>query len=168
MNHLHKLRDAIGAATRGVALEDLIRHREGKWSIAEILEHLSLTYSGTSKGFQRCLAVGKPLATNPNLKHRFITSVVVGMGHMPNGRQTPEPARPKGARAEQVLAGIGPLLESMDKLIEECEERYGSNVRLLDHPILGPLTGPQWRKFHWVHGRHHIRQILQLRGHPPV
>jgi hypothetical protein len=29
----------------------------------------------------------------------------------------------------------------------------------LDHPFIGPLTADQWRKFHWVHGRHHIRQM---------
>jgi hypothetical protein len=29
---------------------------------------------------------------------------------------------------------------------------------------LGPLTGAQWRKFHLVHGRHHARQIRQLRA----
>jgi hypothetical protein len=33
----------------------------------------------------------------------------------------------------------------------------------LDHPILGPLTGGQWRKFHLVHGLHHVKQIRRLR-----
>jgi hypothetical protein len=30
--------------------------------------------------------------------------------------------------------------------------------------ILGPLTGAQWRKFHLVHGRHHVKQVLHLRA----
>jgi hypothetical protein len=34
---------------------------------------------------------------------------------------------------------------------------------VLDHLILGPLTAAQWRKFHWIHGRHHVKQILRLR-----
>jgi hypothetical protein len=25
------------------------------------------------------------------------------------------------------------------------------------------LTGRQWRKFHWVHGHHHLKQIRDLR-----
>jgi len=29
--------------------------------------------------------------------------------------------------------------------------------------VLGALTGEQWRKFHWLHGRHHVRQILKFR-----
>jgi hypothetical protein len=31
----------------------------------------------------------------------------------------------------------------------------------MDHLILGPLTAGQWRKFHWVHGQHHARQIRE-------
>jgi hypothetical protein len=34
---------------------------------------------------------------------------------------------------------------------------------MLDHPILGPLTVDQWRKFHVVHTEHHVRQISQRR-----
>ncbi|MGZ4836286.1 MAG: DUF1569 domain-containing protein [Terriglobales bacterium] len=34
----------------------------------------------------------------------------------------------------------------------------------MDHPFLGPLTADEWRKFHWVHGRHHTRQIRERIG----
>jgi hypothetical protein len=51
----------------------------------------------------------------------------------------------------------------MDEAIAQCESRFGKQNRLLDHPILGPLTGRQWRKFHWVHGHHHLKQIQGLR-----
>ena len=51
----------------------------------------------------------------------------------------------------------------MDKLIAQCEAQYGARNKVLDHPILGPLTARQWRKFHWVHGRHHMKQISRLR-----
>jgi len=51
----------------------------------------------------------------------------------------------------------------MDDMIARCEEKFGSSSKLLDHPILGPLTGAEWRKFHLVHGRHHVKQIRRLR-----
>ena len=51
--------------------------------------------------------------------------------------------------AEKVVADIGPQIAAMDKLIAQCEERYGSRTKVLDHPVLGPLTASQWRKFHW-------------------
>jgi hypothetical protein len=47
----------------------------------------------------------------------------------------------------------------MDAIIAQCEARFGRRVQVLDHPILGPLTAPQWRKLHLVHGRHHQKQV---------
>ncbi|HEY3972851.1 MAG TPA: DUF1569 domain-containing protein [Candidatus Sulfotelmatobacter sp.] len=48
-------------------------------------------------------------------------------------------------------------------MIARCEKQQGRSRKLLDHPILGPLTGNQWRKFHLVHGLHHVKQIRRLR-----
>ena len=44
---------AIDAATNGMTEEQLTFHPEGKWSTAEILEHLSLAFGGTARGFER-------------------------------------------------------------------------------------------------------------------
>jgi hypothetical protein len=51
----------------------------------------------------------------------------------------------------------------MDEVIRQCEEKIGRGTKLLDHPILGPLTASQWRKFHLVHGLHHGKQLRRLR-----
>jgi len=88
----------------------------------------------------------------------------VGFGHMPEGRKAPENTRPRGLAAEQVRNEVGAKIGAMDAIVGQCEERFGRGVRLLDHPILGPLTATQWRKFHLVHGMHHQRQILRLRS----
>jgi len=66
--------------------------------------------------------------------------------------------------AEEVVQSIGPELMAMDAAITRCEERFGASPRLMDHPVLGPLTAQQWRKFHWVHGRHHVKQLWALRN----
>jgi hypothetical protein len=162
-SYLQRLQDAIASATRGMTAEDLSRHPEGKWSAAEVLEHLYLTYTGTLKGFERCLAAGKPLARSPRPKDRWSAAIVIGAGYMPGGRQAPSNTRPRGMSAEKLVAEIGPSISAMDQLIARCEARYGGRTRILDHPVLGPLTARQWRKFHWVHGHHHVKQILRLR-----
>ena len=51
--YLQRLQQAIQSATQGMTGEDLRRHREGKWCTGEILEHLYLTYTGTTKAFER-------------------------------------------------------------------------------------------------------------------
>jgi hypothetical protein len=147
-----------------MTVEDLRRHPEGKWSTAEVLEHLYLTYTGTTKGFERVLHEGKPMARTPMLKDRMKAFVVTGLRHLPEGRKAPERTQPRGMEADEVIREIGPRISAMDEVIAECEARFGKRTRVLDHPILGPLTARQWRKFHWVHGQHHLRQIRKLRG----
>jgi len=162
--YLKRLQDAVASATHGMTAEDLRRHPEGKWSTAEVLEHLYLTYTGTAKAFERCLQAGKPLARTPVLQDRVRAFVVTGLGHLPEGRKAPERTQPRGMLADEVTREIGPRISAMAEVIAQCEARFGKRTRLLDHPILGPLTAHQWRKFHWVHGRHHVRQIWKLRG----
>ena len=166
--YLDRLQQAIASATRGMTSEELTRHPEGhperKWSAAEILEHLYLTYAGTLKGFERCLKAGKPLVSAPTFKQKLSATLVTEIGYFPKGRKSPEPVRPKGIPAEKIVADIGPQIAAMDKLIAQCEAQYGARSKVLDHPILGPLTARQWRKFHWVHGRHHVKQILERRN----
>jgi hypothetical protein len=161
---LERLQQEIASAIEGASAEQLRWHQRGKWCIAEVLEHLYLTYTGTLKGFERVAAAGKPLATSTTLKMRAQTFVVVRLGYLPSGREAPSVSRPRGTSAETVLAEIGPKIAEMDAAIARCEEKLGRRTRLLDHPILGPLTAAEWRKFHLVHGRHHVKQIRALRG----
>ena len=161
--YLRRLQEGIAAAIDGMDRDDLLRHPAGKWCALEILEHLYLTYVGTVKGFERCLREGKPLAKKPVLQDRFKTLVFTGLMHMPEGRKAPERSQPRGMEADALLSDIGPIISVMDHLISQCEARFGKRTRVLDHPILGPLNVVQWRKFHWVHGRHHLKQIFMLK-----
>jgi hypothetical protein len=162
-SYLERLHQAIASVTSSMSGDDLTRPLEGKWSTAEILEHLYLTYTGTVKAFERCLKAGKPLGGAPTLKQRMSVALVTDSGYFPKGRKSPEPVSPRGMSAEKIVAEIGPQIAAMDQMIAQCEERYGSRIKVLDHPVLGPLTARQWRKFHWVHGRHHVKQIWERR-----
>jgi hypothetical protein len=161
-SYLERLHESITAAIKDMTAEQLQRHEPGKWSTAEVLEHLYLSYTGTVKGLGRCLQEGKPLARAQTLRDRLATTLVTGFGYFPSGRKSPKQASPRGIPMEQVTVGIGPEIRKMDELIAQCVERHG-NALILDHPILGPLTAKQWAKFHWVHGRHHVKQIWKLR-----
>ena len=160
---LQRLQNEIASAVAGLTSEQLSRHPPGKWSVAEVLEHLYLTYTGTVKGFERVAETGKPLATIQSWAQLGRTLVVVGFGHLPSGREAPPVARPRGVPPEKVLAEIGPKIAEMDDVVARCEQKFGPRRKLLDHPILGPLTAAQWRKFHLVHGLHHVKQIRRLK-----
>ena len=161
--HLAELQQTLQSATNGLSEQQLSWHPAGKWCIAEVLEHLYLTYTGTIKGFERALAAGKSTARPRTWADRGRAFVVVGLGYLPSGRQAPAVARPIGLPREKVLAEIVPKIAEMDEIIRRCEQQIGAGTKL-DHPILGPLTLRQWRKFHLVHGRHHAKQIHKLRA----
>ena len=160
---LEKLQQAVEDAIKGLSNEDLSWHPPGKWCAAEVLEHLYLTYTGTVKGFERVLAGGKPIVHPATLGQRCRSLVVVGLGYMPAGRKSPSVVQPRGAPAEKIRAEISAKIEAMEEIIARSEQSFGGHTKLLDHPILGPLTAAQWRKFHLVHGLHHVKQLRRLR-----
>jgi uncharacterized protein DUF1569 len=162
-SYLRRLQEAIASATHGMSADDLARHPEGKWSAAQVLEHLYITYVGTAKALERCLREGKPLVRALTLKDRMKIFAVTTLMHLPEGRKAPERTLPRGLPVDEVISSVAPQIATMDGLISQFEARFGKRTRLLDHPILGPLTARQWRKFHWVHGRHHVKQIWKLR-----
>ena len=164
---LERLHRELASSYEGMTSEELSRRPPGKWSTAEVLEHLYLTYTGTIKGFSRVAEAGKSLATRSSWPHRVKRMVVLGLSYLPSGRKSPGVASPRGLPTEQVLSEIDGKIGEMDTMIAICEQKLGGG-RLLDHPVLGPLTGAQWRKFHLVHGLHHVKQIRALReGAPP-
>lgn len=162
--YLQRLQDAIITATQGLSAEELARHPEGKWCTAEILEHLYLTYTGTIKGFERCIQAGQPIARSPALLDYARKFVVIGLNYLPEGRKAPKNTVPHGKSVQEIRSAIAPTIAAMDAIIGEAEKKYGEDVRLLDHPILGPLRGQEWRRFHWVHGSHHLKQIRRICG----
>ncbi len=160
---LAELQAAIAATIRDMTDEEFARHPAGKWSTAEILEHLNLTYMGTIKNFDRCLASGKSGASPDRSRTRWRRLVITGLGYFPPGRKSPERVQPRGTPVLQIKSEVLQNIVRMDHLIAECEARFGSRIPVADHPILGPLTATEWRKFHLVHGKHHVKQILRLR-----
>lgn len=163
-SYLERLQQELEDAMAGVTPAELGKGPAGKWNAGQILEHLYLTYSNTNKGISRCMEKGVPLATRATLKHRLATLVVVNLGYLPSGAKAPERATPKGMPPQELLAAIVPEIRQMDSGLAEGERKFGAKTKIMDHPIMGPFTADQWRKFHWVHGRHHARQIRERLG----
>ena len=155
-----ELEDAIGGSGPGA----MAQAPAGKWSAGQILEHLFLTYKNTNRGMAKCLEQGAPLATRATLLQRVAALIVVSLRYFPGGRKAPERTEPRGMSPEEVRQAIAPELQKMDLGLDDCERRFGARTKIMDHPVLGPLTVTQWRKFHWVHGRHHARQIRERMG----
>lgn len=161
---LKRARQEIETATAGMTAADWENAPDGKWNAAAILEHLSLTFSGTARMLGRRLeSVAPEPVPSPTFKQRIINLLIFGRGEIPEGRQAPDGVRPKGIEGTQALANILRYLSEMEEKIDEAERRWGSSVCIAVHPILGPLTADKWRRFHFIHTRHHMRQVRERR-----
>ncbi len=161
---LRTLQLEIAQSISDLDKERLTFHESDRWCIGEILEHLYWTYTGTIKGCTRLLESGKPQVSRATWKNVAQSIIVVGLGYMPSGRKSPAVAQPRGLPAEKMAKEIQAKITEMDGVLTECAARFGVRVKVLDHPVLGPFSIEQWRKFHLVHGRHHVKQIRQRRA----
>lgn len=159
---LQRVKAEIESAVEGCTVEQLGAAADGKWSAAEVLQHLSLTYSSTARVFEKLAEEGQdPQTPVPTLKQRIAIFVVADLMHMPAGRKAPSFAEPKGADATTIRADTLSALDRMDKAIAAIESRWGAERRIATHPILGPMTISQWRRFHLCHTKHHARQVRE-------
>ncbi len=162
-NHLQSCLDLITDATTGLSPEAAIKRTGDRWSPVEIVEHLQKSYSGTAKGFERCLEKNTPLATRQTMKQSLQTFAVINLGYLPEGRKAPKQVIPTGTIAlPELLEGVKRDLAWMDDAAVRTVRVFGG-VRILDHPILGAFTVDQWLRFHLVHTRHHEKQIRARR-----
>lgn len=155
--------DLVIDATTGLSPEAAIRRTGDRWSPVEIVEHLQRAYSGTAKGFERCLDKNTPLATRRTMTQALQVLAVINLGYFPEGRKAPKHILPTGTiPLPALLEGVKRDLGWLDDAAVRIRRVFGG-VRVLDHPILGPFTVDQWLRFHLIHTRHHEKQILARR-----
>ena len=166
-NYLQTAYAAIEHAITGMTDEQMQFHppdNNEKWCSCKILEHLSLAFGSTANLMQRCLDSGAPSARKPTVRDRLITMLVVRCNYIPEGRKAPKHTVPSGIDPHQARRTVFTNLKTMDQIMQNCEERFGGSIKIANHPALGPLTLDEWRKFHLLHTRHHMKQIARLRA----
>jgi hypothetical protein len=93
--------------------------------------------------------------------------MVIRCGYFPAGRKAPEmvdPTRePLAVLDGKALAKeYRHAVQQLQAALDAAEAAFGRRVPLAVHPVLGPLSGPQWRRFHAVHTLHHCRQMDRI------
>src|SRR5258708_2925803 len=142
---LEQLLQSIDQAARGMSAEQLqwlppdFRERN-KWCVAQILEHLSLTYHGTAGLMRKVLIGGASMATTPSIRQRVGPFIVVALGYLRGGREAPAMVVPSAANADTVVREVHDNLAAMDKALSECERHFGGRAKVANHPVLGALT----------------------------
>jgi hypothetical protein len=168
---LHQLQREIAHSLQSLdATQTQLRPpaHSAKWSIQQIVEHLLLTYSSTETAINARLAKRTPTGASPTLAHRISQFAVIRCGYLPTGQEappmvTPQPNTPPRS-GEDLAQSAAEHLARLDLLFTEAETLFGPASQCATHAILGPLNIRQWRKFHLVHGEHHLKQIAAIRN----
>jgi hypothetical protein len=138
-----------------------------KWSAQQVVEHLVLGYRVTSSALKTRLKKGH-LSRNRKRTHLqwSLQLMILTFGRHPWGVPALDETIPvAGSFAAMDGQQLGNLMrqeiDAMDKLFDACRRKFGME-RVAVHPFLGPLRVDQWRRFHVVHGLHHLTQLRSV------
>lgn len=159
----------LEAVLAGRTAEDCQRHPVGdarRWNAEQIVGHLLLTYRSTGNLLRKRMEIGQPVGELETLTQRFLQWLVIERGYFRKGVKAPVFTLPEKAgweamSGDELVAELRAGLAELDGVLNECEAKFGRNA-VGTHFIFGPLTAVQWRRFHRVHGMHHLKQVKAL------
>ena len=140
---------------------DWQRAPAGKWTPAQIVEHLALAMESSAAAFRERRTKGPMVRRRVTLRERLAKLFVFGLGRFPWGLKSPQRASPaprvEGPAAEaRFRAGLA-AWEALERAMLPAR-RHDLFVK---HPRFGDLTLEEWMRFHAIHARHHARQIRE-------
>jgi hypothetical protein len=167
---LERVVSQIASEVRGLDAETTQLHPRDlahKWTAQQVVEHLILNYRLTSAALETRLNKGRLSRKQTRTQLQWaLQLMILSFGALPRGVPALDETAPaKGRFAAMDGRQLGDLLrqeaEAMDTLLDTCRRRFGID-RVGAHPWLGPLRVDQWRRFHVVHGLHHVVQLRSV------
>jgi uncharacterized damage-inducible protein DinB len=140
------------------------RPDENQWTIAEIVEHVSIVNDGflrlTHKLLKEAESAPRPSKADLNLGHTALDENGQHQGKL----QAPERVRPRGgARVEDSLAKMRASLDGLAEIRPRLEA-VDLSEQVFPHPALGPINAYQWMVLLGEHVDRHRGQIERLKA----
>ncbi len=158
--------ERLAEEVRGISLEEAQVHPQpgqGRWCPQQVIEHLVLSYKLTTEELQRQLAKGQPSKRRRGLLEIFLRLQTIGLGVMPHGIPSTPRLKPRTFEplsGAQLAERLMEKAEEMDVLLAVARRKFGIQP-CAEHPFYGPLRVDEWRRYHALHGRHHLKQLQQ-------
>lgn len=140
------------------------RPGEHRWSVNEVLEHLSIVETRLSKVLGEAIATARQAGLGLEHGQRMplpseTESILVDRT---NPRNAPEAAQPTGRlNAEQALAAVDRSRDAVRHTLLSADGLALSEVTYA-HPFFGPLTAYQWVEWLAGHRVRHAQQIQEI------
>lgn len=164
-----KVHEKLVALVQGLTGEQASQRdvSQDQWSVAEIVEHISLVEAGIAgicrKLLSQAEADAKTCEGQIRLSDAFITG---GEKSFTAKWQAPDRVVPTGEKT------IAESLTAMDETRITLEtlrplfEKFDSSCGTFPHPFLGDLTAAEWLCLIGGHGARHMRQIKRILDNP--
>lgn len=163
------LEQELRAAVTGLTETEMQMSPVGKaekWTVQQIVEHLVMTYQSTLPLIRERLEKRTPTRAKPMLRQRLGQILILNLRKFPAGRPAPMAVSPGSTvtllSGDAMMKRVSAELVTLNELTEKGEKMFAGR-RAVSHIVLGPLSLAQWRRFHLVHGRHHVKQVLGIR-----
>ncbi|MGG0657852.1 DinB family protein [Rummeliibacillus pycnus] len=157
MNNNIKAREALLKSVSGLSDEQLNKEvEEGKWTIAQVLEHLYLLEVDATRVIQETLLNNENNPTKSKPVH-----LAVDRSHKVKAIEEWVPSN-----AYQTLENLKQkLTNSRDALVKSIQEVSEEDLdqKSLPHPAFGSLSINQWVSFIGYHEQRHIGQIEEIK-----
>ena len=135
-----------------------------EWTAQQVVEHLVLSYRLTTRALESRLSKGRLSRNQTRTWLQWSLQIMIlSLGYLPRGVPAPEETTPTPEKfapmnGHQLSALLRQEMAAMDAQLDRCKGKFGME-RVAMHPWLGPLRVDQWRRFHVVHGFHHLGQL---------
>lgn len=161
MSRLAEISALVLDPLRGRTDAEWERGPAGKWSPAQIVEHLAIGVLGSAQKFEE-RRDRPPMQRRPrSLLQRLAGFSILGLGWYPQGFKAPEGTVPAAGVTRAVAeAHFREGLARWEALERDLLPRRPRDL-FLRHPRLGDLNLSEWIRFHVIHARHHSRQIRE-------
>jgi len=143
------------------ALEPAAWSREpapGKWSPAQVTEHVTLAYEQSRVMLRSPSAGGVPPFLRPLIRYFYIRPILRS-GRFPSKVKAPKPFQPSGGPASSE-ALCARLRTAADGFEADVERLATLGEKALDHPVFGRVELPDCLQFQAFHTAHHRQQLF--------
>lgn len=135
------------------------RRSDGRWSVADVVEHLAMVEAGVPRFVQTQLLSSAPVEPNRTRDAR-IRSLSVNRSRAVEAPERVRPCGqwPTGPEALEAFSGLRrKLIDYVHSTPDDLRHHAGP------HPMLGSLDGYQWLLFLAAHTERHAAQIEECR-----
>ena len=164
--HIDRTRARLVAAVEGLSGEQqTFSPAPGRWSVAELVEHLSIVEGNVVRLLEKLLGKAEEAGAEAAAPDLFADPVSIEE-FVERSRgvklEAPERIRPTGLTLADSLAALRSSREALRALRPRIERVDGTALRF-PHPSFGPINLYQWLLFVGAHESRHLAQIEALK-----